>query len=79
MDAAVFHEPRRRFIAIESRAGAGEMSALDFGPADRPFDIVFLHANGFNALTYRSLLGPLSAGLRILAVDQRGHGESRLA
>lgn len=79
MDAAVFQEPRRRFIAIESRAGAGEMAALDFGPDDRPFDIVFLHANGFNALTYRSILGPLAAGLRVLAVDQRGHGESRLA
>lgn len=79
MDAAVFHEPRRRFIAIDSRAGPGEMSALDFGPQDRPADVVFLHANGFNALTYRSILGPLSAGLRILAVDQRGHGESRLA
>lgn len=79
MDAAVFQEPRRRFIAIESRAGAGEMSALDFGPQKRPYDVVFLHANGFNALTYRSILGPLSAGMRILAVDQRGHGESRLA
>lgn len=79
MDAAVFHEPRRRFIAIESRAGAGEMAALDFGPADRPYDVIFLHANGFNAMTYRSILGPLSAGLRILAVDQRGHGASRLA
>jgi pimeloyl-ACP methyl ester carboxylesterase len=78
VDAAVFHEPRRRFIAIDSRAGAGEMAALDFGPADRPFDVVFLHANGFNALTYRSILGPLSAGLRVLAVDQRGHGATRL-
>lgn len=78
MDAAVFHEPRRRFIAIESRAGAGEMAALDFGPTDRSIDVIFLHANGFNALTYRSILGPLSAGLRVLAVDQRGHGASRL-
>lgn len=78
MDAAVFHEPRRRFIAIDSRAGGGEMAALDFGPEDRPVDVVFLHANGFNALTYRSILGPLAAGLRVLAVDQRGHGASRL-
>ena len=78
MDAAVFQEPRRRFIAIDSAAGAGEMAALDFGPADRTIDVVFLHANGFNALTYRSILGPLAAGLRVLAVDQRGHGESRL-
>jgi pimeloyl-ACP methyl ester carboxylesterase len=79
MEAAVFHEPRRRFIAIDSRAGPGEMAALDFGPEGRPFDVVFLHANGFNAMTYRSILGPLSAGLRVLAVDQRGHGASRLA
>ncbi len=79
MDAAVFHEPRRLFIPIDSRAGPGEMAALDFGPEGRAFDIVFLHANGFNALTYRSLLGPLSAGLRVLAADQRGHGASRLA
>jgi pimeloyl-ACP methyl ester carboxylesterase len=78
VDAAVFHEPRRRFIAIESRAGAGEMAALDFGPQDRSYDVVFLHANGFNAMTYRSILGPLSAGLRVLAVDQRGHGATRL-
>jgi pimeloyl-ACP methyl ester carboxylesterase len=78
MDAAVFREPRRRFFAIDSRAGSGEMAALDFGPEDRPFDVVFLHANGFNALTYRSILEPLGAGLRVLAPDQRGHGESRL-
>jgi len=79
MDAAVFHEPRRRFIAIDSSAGGGELAALDFGPQERPIDILFLHANGFNALTYRSILSPLSAGLRVLAVDQRGHGLSRLA
>ena len=79
MDAAVFREPRRRFIPIASRAGAGEMAVLEFGPAERPVDVVFVHANGFNAQTYRSLLAPLSAGLRVMAVDQRGHGSSRLA
>jgi pimeloyl-ACP methyl ester carboxylesterase len=79
MDAAVFRDPRRRFIPIASRAGAGEMAELDFGPTDRPVDVVFVHANGFNGQTYRALLAPLSAGLRILAVDQRGHGSSRLA
>jgi len=66
-------------LRLDSRAGAGEMAALDFGPEDRPYDVIFLHANGFNALTYRSILGPLAAGLRVLAIDQRGHGESRLA
>jgi pimeloyl-ACP methyl ester carboxylesterase len=56
----------------------GEMAALDFGDEARPVDVVFLHATGFNALTYRSILAPLSSTLRILAVDQRGHGASRL-
>lgn len=74
MDAALFGEPRRRMIRLPD----GEMAALDFGVEARPVDIVFLHANGFNARTYRSILAPLAATLRILAVDQRGHGASRL-
>ena len=72
-------EPRQTFIAIDNDQGAGEASVLEWGPADRPVDIVFSHANGFNALTYRAILQPLAeAGLRILAMDQRGHGYSRL-
>jgi pimeloyl-ACP methyl ester carboxylesterase len=74
MDAALFQAPRRRMIQLAD----GEMAALEFGDAGRPVDAVFLHANGFNALTYRSVLGPLSLSLRLLAVDMRGHGASRL-
>lgn len=74
MDAALFHEPRRRMIRLPD----GEMAALDFGDAARPVDVLFVHANGFNAATYRSILGPLSLSLRIMAVDLRGHGASRL-
>ena len=55
------------------------MAAFEFGPADRPIDLVFLHANGFNALTYRAVLAPLAVRLRILAIDQRGHGATTLA
>jgi pimeloyl-ACP methyl ester carboxylesterase len=45
------------------------------GPEGQPIDLVFCHANGFNALTYRTLLGPVAeAGHRILAIDMRGHG-----
>ena len=65
---------RRRLIAVSG----GEMAALEFGPADRPLDILFLHANGFNAATYRGILAPLADRLRILAVDQRGHGRTTL-
>jgi pimeloyl-ACP methyl ester carboxylesterase len=78
MDAARFQEPRRRMIPIRSPWGDGEMAVLDFGDPGRPVDVVFCHANGFNALTYRSVLAPLSASLRIVAPDLRGHGATRL-
>jgi len=41
-------------------------------------DAVFLHANGFNAGTYRAILGPIGIQFRLLAVDQRGHGLTSL-
>ena len=69
-------QPRVRRIALPGRGG--ETQALDFGPPDRAIDIVFSHANGFNGRTYRTILGPLARTLRILAVDQRGHGCSGL-
>lgn len=54
------------------------MAVLDFGDPARPVDLVFVHANGFNASTYRSLLQPLSGALRIWAPDLRGHGRTGL-
>jgi len=66
---------RRRVIPVPG----GEMAALEFGPADRPLDVLFLHANGFNAATYRAIFAPLGDRLRILAVDQRGHGRTTLS
>lgn len=69
-------EPLTRMIPLPSRGGA--MAALDLGPADRPVDIVFSHANGFNGRTYRTILQPLARDLRILALDLRGHGASTL-
>lgn len=74
MDAAVFREPRKRATPVDG----GEIAGLEFGPQDQPIDIVFVHANGFNAQTYRALLSPLAASLRILAIDQRGHGATTL-
>ncbi|RZI95346.1 MAG: alpha/beta hydrolase [Variovorax sp.] len=72
--------PRHRLVPIHSRAGDGEMAIVEFGPPERAPDLVMLHANGFNAMTYRQLLAPLGAeGLRVIAADQRGHGLSRLA
>jgi len=54
------------------------MAALEFGPQDRPIDVVFSHANSFNALTYRTILAPAAQTLRILAYDLRGHGATEL-
>ena len=58
--------------------GEGHVAALEFGPASRPLDILFLHANGFNALTYRHVFAELAPSLRLLAVDLRGHGLTTL-
>jgi pimeloyl-ACP methyl ester carboxylesterase len=76
MDSKLTVEMRARRVALPSRGG--EMAVLDFGPADRPVDVIFSHANGFNGLTYRSIMTPLAVDMRILAVDLRGHGASRL-
>ena len=72
--ASPFSAARRRAVAVPG----GTIAGLEFGPADRPLDILFLHANGFNAGTYADILSPLGDQLRILAVDQRGHGRTTL-
>lgn len=79
MDAALGYEPRAASVDVETPYGPGEMAYLDFGDPNRPVDAVFLHANGFNARAYRSILAPLADRWRILAPDQRGHGATRLS
>jgi pimeloyl-ACP methyl ester carboxylesterase len=78
MDAIRLSPPRRLSLPVSNRWGAGQMHVLDFGDPKRPVDLIFVHANGFNALTYRTLLAPLSGSLRIWAPDLRGHGGTRL-
>lgn len=67
--------PFRR-VAYELREG--RMAGLAWGDPTRPPDILFMHANGFNARTYRTLLAPLGERFHVLAVDLRGHGRTRL-
>jgi pimeloyl-ACP methyl ester carboxylesterase len=58
----------------------GEASLLAWEKADtRAASVLFAHANGFNALTYRLLLSGLAEELRIYAADLRGHGKTTLA
>ena len=68
--------PRRRTLPLPARGG--EMALIEMGDPNRPVDLVFVHANGFNAMTFRSLLAPLASELRILLPDLRGHGRTRL-
>ena len=65
-------EAVRREVAL----GGGTLSVLDFGGDGPPLH--FAHANGFNGLTYRRLLAPLTRAFRITAWDARGHGRSQL-
>ncbi|HTX50680.1 MAG TPA: alpha/beta hydrolase [Caulobacteraceae bacterium] len=78
MDADPDYQPRADRVRLETPTGAGEMAFLDYGPPERPPAIVFLHANGFNARSYRTILAPLAGDLRILTPDQRGHGATAL-
>lgn len=56
----------------------GSVAGLAFGAPKANPDIVFMHATGFNARTYRSLLAPLGERFRVLALDMRGHGRTTL-
>ncbi|GIU67769.1 alpha/beta hydrolase [Candidatus Phycosocius spiralis] len=61
----------------------GTMAGLVWAPAslkDTPPKLVFLHANGFCASTYRALLSDvaLKSGCVIAAYDLRGHGRTTL-
>jgi len=74
------HPERLSIESARSRAQGGEHSLLRFSSvqgAGAP-RLVFLHANGFNGLTYRLILAPLRERFEILAPDQRGQGFTTL-
>lgn len=54
----------------------GDIAGIAFGDPIRPVEIMFLHANGFNAITYESILEPLGRAIHCAGVDLRGHGRS---
>jgi pimeloyl-ACP methyl ester carboxylesterase len=78
VDAETDYQPRARRVRLSTPTGDGEMAFLDYGPPERAPDIVFLHAYGFNARAYLTILAPLADHLRILTPDQRGHGATTL-
>ena len=54
------------------------MAGLEFGDPIRDISAVFLHATGFNAMTYQSILAPLGLRARVAGLDMRGHGKTDL-
>ncbi len=66
----------RRFRFEMSRGG--DMAGIEFGDPIKPFAAVWLHATGFNAMTYQSILAPLGLRARIASLDLRGHGRSTM-
>ncbi len=71
--AGIGLEPRRLRVAVEG----GEVALLRFGKAGAP-PLLFAHANGFCASAYRRILEALGDRFDVFAVDQRGHGRTRL-
>lgn len=65
-------DPQRETMQLQD----GEISFLEW-PGTGP-RLLFSHATGFNAETYRSLLQPLSDRMHIFATDARGHGFTSL-
>jgi len=51
---------------------------LEFGDPIRDISAVFLHATGFNAMTYQSIMAPLGLRARVAGLDLRGHGKTKL-
>lgn len=55
----------------------GTLSAVHFGPTEEPIRLIMLHANGFNARSYRVILENLP--VHAVSLDLRGHGFSTLS
>ena len=59
--------------------GQGLIAGMEFGDPVRQLNALFLHATGFNAMTYQSILAPLGLRARVASMDLRGHGRTTLA
>ena len=55
----------------------GKVNSYVINESEKSPEIYFSHANGFNALTYSSLLKKIKKNYQITSYDMRGHGEPR--
>lgn len=65
-------------ITSQLRLRDGFISAEHHGDPDSPVDVLFLHANGMNAASYRHIFKLLPPNIHVVAIDQRGHGATAL-
>lgn len=78
MNETVDTAPGESFRRLSFGLKGGRMAGIALGVETANPDIVFLHATGFNARTYRALLAPLAERFHVWALDARGHGLSTL-
>ena len=71
-------DPADSFRRVSFEIPGGDVAGVAFGPDRANPDIVFLHATGMNARSYRAMLAPLGERLTVWALDLRGHGRSTL-
>ncbi len=72
------NDTEETFRRVAFEVPGGRMTGIAFGGETATPDIVFIHATGFNARTYRMLLAPLGERFHVLALDARGHGRTTL-
>jgi len=75
---AAVNDASQNFRRLSFDLRDGRMAGIAFGAETPNPDIVFLHATGFNARTYRTLLAPLGERFHVWALDARGHGLTTL-
>jgi len=69
-----------RRLKLKSQSQADEFTSICYWPGPEGAPVIhWAHANGFNGLTYKSLLAPLSEYFHVYASDARGHGKSNLS
>ena len=65
---------KKQFTKKFHNFGDGNVSYIEWNDNEELPGFQFSHATGFNSLTYRKLLEPLSNEFHIRAIDARGHG-----
>ncbi len=62
----------------EFSVGDKKIAGIEFGNQNEPLSVLWLHATGINAYTYKSILVQIGKSARIAAIDLRGHGKTNL-